>query len=669
MNGPTLDGPAPEGLAEALRARWPQTEVEALRDALYRSAYARDLAGQGPMRPGMPVAELRRLLSASNRGRDRWEAGWRIERVEANGAITAARGAIRRSFPPGDYAPTFTEGLPPRAGMAVHVFFPRESLTVQREVYYAFGDAPAAAGDENQTLRVYLHAPEDALPELYSQLTGGLNRLRIPFTLKTMLAASERDRGDATVLYLAPDQWPEVEVLLKQLPTALLARLSPRTPMLTLRIAPGIGLAESPASGESFGMHRCRLLAESILDARRAGREDEEARMQAVKRKFQAEGIDLARPHLRSPHGRGPVATRDRIELSVANVVEWLRRRGLISPDGAEASWRVRTQTSRNFTFAVARQDGRGFFVKQLRVRGPESLRMMEREAAVYGFFADRAGPIREISPAFHRFDRNAQALVLELEPDAAAGSPTRPPPFSAAFATAAARALALLHRQRYEDLLNPSRARLFERRPPGVYDVHRGGPLVQWLGAGQSRLVDRLRELPDLASALDRMFADWRCDRLIHGDVKWENCLWRGSSAGPIELKWIDWELTDVGDPAWDAGCFLQAYLSHGVRSLPPQTGLTLAERMRGGASLFSAMQPALWAFMRDYTAALETPGPEVLELRERILRCAAARMFQMGLEVTHGRSEPPSEALCLLETSAEIMRQPGEALSMFGC
>ena len=136
-----------------------------------------------------------------------------------------------------------------------------------------------------------------------------------------------------------------------------------------------------------------------------------------------------------------------------------------------------------------------------------------------------------------------------------------------------------------------------------------------------------------------------------IHGDVKWENCLWRESAGEPITLKWIDWELTDLGDPAWDTGCFIQCYLSHWIRSLPPVTGLTLADRIGSDADLFSAMQPALRAFLEDYIAALQATGSEVLGLRERIMRCAAARMVQMGLEVMHGRPVPTPEALSLLE------------------
>ena len=196
--------PTPDGLAEVLRACWVETDAVSLRDALYQRAFARDLAGDPPPASrALSISELAQLLSAANQGRDRWVHGWRIEGVEASGAIVASCGALRHTAKPGEYALTFTEHLPPRAGMAATLYFPRESLTLQSGVYYAFGAALPEEGDEVRPLRFYLHAPEAVLPEVHERLTGRLNRMEIPFTLKTMLAPAERDRSDATVLYVA----------------------------------------------------------------------------------------------------------------------------------------------------------------------------------------------------------------------------------------------------------------------------------------------------------------------------------------------------------------------------------------------------------------------------------------------------------------------------------
>jgi hypothetical protein len=234
-----------------------------------------------------------------------------------------------------------------------------------------------------------------------------------------------------------------------------------------------------------------------------------------------------------------------------------LRDGGLLSNDHG-TRWQVRSHASRNRNFAVAREDGSGYFVKQLRVQGAESLRMMEREAAVYGLLTHPGGTLKDLSPAFYSFDRDSQTLIFALLPGAASVAQLQSPAFPIALATAAGRTLGLLHRRPIDDLAGVPHAECFDRCPPGIYTAHRSGPLLRWLGIGQLRLIDDVREHTVLAPALDRMSADWRCVRLIRGDVKWENCLWTQVSTGAATLKWIDWELADLGVPAgtWAVSC-----------------------------------------------------------------------------------------------------------------
>ena len=160
------DIPLPEGLAKVLNAPWSEGDVNLLRDALYQHAFTRDLSDSPSGGRGISASELRQLLSSANRSRDRWESGWRIERIEATGSVVAVRGAQSRTAGPGDYALTFTEDLPPQPGMAATLRFAGESLTLQAEVYYAFGEAIPGHGDEVRPLRIYFSAPEEVLAEL-----------------------------------------------------------------------------------------------------------------------------------------------------------------------------------------------------------------------------------------------------------------------------------------------------------------------------------------------------------------------------------------------------------------------------------------------------------------------------------------------------------------------
>jgi hypothetical protein len=68
--------------------------------------------------------------------------------------------------------------------------------------------------------------------------------------------------------------------------------------LFTRALRPGVGLAEEPNTGESFGMNRCRLVAEGIADAWRRGDQSLPGREAAIAARFTAAGCDLSRPHL-----------------------------------------------------------------------------------------------------------------------------------------------------------------------------------------------------------------------------------------------------------------------------------------------------------------------------------------------------------------------------------
>ena len=89
----------------------------------------------------------------------------------------------------------------------------------------------------------------------------------------------------------------------------------------------------------------------------------------------------------------------------------------------------------------------------------------------------------------------------------------------------------------------------------------------------------------------------------MIHGDVRWGNCLaLRGASSRWTRLQLIDWELCGAGDPAFDVGAFLGEYLGAWLRSIPIANPRD-AGRLRAHARLpLRRMRPALGAFWDAY-------------------------------------------------------------------
>ena len=67
---------------------------------------------------------------------------------------------------------------------------------------------------------------------------------------------------------------------------------------MTLPLAPGLAFAEDPGTGESFGTHRCLLLAEAALTAAERDLQAPEERLEVVRERFAEAGTTLDAPHL-----------------------------------------------------------------------------------------------------------------------------------------------------------------------------------------------------------------------------------------------------------------------------------------------------------------------------------------------------------------------------------
>ena len=74
--------------------------------------------------------------------------------------------------------------------------------------------------------------------------------------------------------------------------------LGPATPLFARRLRAGVGQAEDPAGGESFGQHRCRIVAEGLWNAYVEQASTREARLACVVAQFERHGLSLRRPHL-----------------------------------------------------------------------------------------------------------------------------------------------------------------------------------------------------------------------------------------------------------------------------------------------------------------------------------------------------------------------------------
>lgn len=263
-----LDGlpPRPAAVPPGQDAR--PAMLDALWPLLYQHAYTRRWDGQpAAAKPQDLTADpaFTAALSAANASRSVWDRGWQVYQIGPDGSLHVEKGDCYRT------TTASQAGLPPghmpRQGERIDLAMTRESMTAQAGYYHAFGETPASAADEGELARLYFNVAAEQAPALLNLLTMGLNRYFIPFSLKCPSSPALYDRADTLVLYPPRRYLPLVLDVLEEAVSVLAPLLRPGEPLFTRRLLPGLGGADDPATGESFGQSRCRLLAAGIIDA------------------------------------------------------------------------------------------------------------------------------------------------------------------------------------------------------------------------------------------------------------------------------------------------------------------------------------------------------------------------------------------------------------------
>jgi hypothetical protein len=279
----------------ALPADGPTPVVAGLQAHFYRHCYCRrldDVAGEAD---ATPADAFLAALAAANAGEDRWSAGWRITDILSSGQVIAGKAALSRPAWPGEFVSHAGPGIPAPVGASISLFAPRGSSVAQPGFYIAFSETLTDWHDQQDVVRLYWNVRASGAATLMRELTRTLNRFGLAFQFKCLSHPAGYPRTDAAVLYVARRHYRVTAQVLTELWPALEGTLMPSVPLFAKPLAAGLGLAEDPGTGESFGMHRCRLLAEAVWRAHEAGGSD---RIDALGDVFRDNGLTLDRPYL-----------------------------------------------------------------------------------------------------------------------------------------------------------------------------------------------------------------------------------------------------------------------------------------------------------------------------------------------------------------------------------
>jgi Phosphotransferase enzyme family len=354
--------------------------------------------------------------------------------------------------------------------------------------------------------------------------------------------------------------------------------------------------------------------------------------------------------------------------LSLENLVYYLLERGLVTRESVvHGGVEISEITRRNRNFKVKQRGGPGYFLKQVRRWDPDSIRTLHAEAQSYKLAAqnDTFADIARIVPRFCGYDERRAVLTTELLDGAETITEHhfKNDAFPVEVAEQLGQAFGNYHRKAAQSP-PPGIDGVFPRRPAWALSMHDMPSHSTWeLSGGIHQMLGMVRQFPQFATALDALRSSWRSDALIHGDIKWDNCVLCPGSNGDLNLKIVDWEMADWGDACWDLAGILSAYLSFWVQSLPG-TGLGNPDVLVAQARFpIERMQPAIRSFWQTYTCCREISGQPARDMLRRTVLFTGARNIQTAFEFLQNVPQANSGTVMLLQLSMNVLTNPEEA------
>jgi hypothetical protein len=228
-------------------------------------------------------------LTAAAHGASCWEPGWRVVKSDPSWAFVSNG---RLNVFVDDRCQLEPSGALDGAAVQVRLPCARENLAPG--FFYLFGRAgpiDRLAGH----LKLYLNlAPAGAAP-LVEALSRGPRLEALKFEAKLANSPAAYCRVDTALVYVEPDSYAGLLSFLRGVRRSHPAWWREGTPMFTRALGTGLAMAEVPPGlpAESFGRHRCRLVAEEVLSALEEGDGASASWLVRVAARFAREGLEL----------------------------------------------------------------------------------------------------------------------------------------------------------------------------------------------------------------------------------------------------------------------------------------------------------------------------------------------------------------------------------------
>ncbi len=352
--------------------------------------------------------------------------------------------------------------------------------------------------------------------------------------------------------------------------------------------------------------------------------------------------------------------------LTASNLAHYLLARQLIDPfELMRGRFQVIEAGRRNRNFKIRLGEKKGVFVKQVKLADAAFIHGLQTERDCY-HLAALSPEWAQTMPQLLDFDRSRSCLCLALLPNSQnlreyLNSTMRLP---VAIAHALGTALAACHLAFRGRLHEVPDAFQSQRKIPWMLNFRTPPPDAT---KGSLAFLEFLEHQTTLFEMMNRLASQWQRDGMIHGDLKWDNCVVYPDEKGTLRLKLIDWELCDIGDSRWDVGGVLQEFASQALLVNRIDSYASAEEVFAKTCDLILIDQPSISVMWQSYFGALSVPVS-----KDFLLQCiefAAARLVVSAYEWTclEDGLHPQAKTLLLLAQAVKLNPQRA-AEQLFG-
>jgi HopA1 effector protein family len=240
-------------------------------------------------------------LESSNCGKGFYEPGWRVIGKENKDLLLVRKDDLTLHVERESQLQFNQRNA--KINDIVTTLMPKNRL--EEGYYIAVGDAGFVNmyGEKKIAVDIYFHLTPQGVLAVMGSLTQQLNAIDIPFTFKVVYDPDECQYcNHSGILTIQSCDYSQVCPILKQIYYEVGTHFYSEVPIFTKYLAPGLSLAEIPEQkfipNETFGMNRCRIVANGLLAAYEHGDNTFQTRMSYIQQHFAKMNISLQTPYL-----------------------------------------------------------------------------------------------------------------------------------------------------------------------------------------------------------------------------------------------------------------------------------------------------------------------------------------------------------------------------------